>query len=409
MNTDTNANPNPVGRVIGLDAHPDSFTAAIVQGQTPAQALVQKTFNKVPMGQLQSWAKRHLHSEDLVVLEASGNSFNVVRSLEVAGITAYVLESRHVGKLKETHANNDKISAVRIAKAWLAGTAKKVWVPDTQTQERRDLFHAHQKAVKRTTQLRCRLLSYLSDNGVRLPKGTSLTELDQAQKHIEKAAAWSPRQRQIIEGLLMELRHADVQRKHWRSLIAQEVLNDPLLLSLVRLCGVREMVAFALGAFIGDIKRFAKPGSLVKYLGLYPALDESGAGKWEGGVRGQGRKDVRSLLVEAAHSILRSSHPITKWAKKLLARKGELKLVVTAVARKLAVAVWYLMMGRWNALEEIDSRTRIKIGRILSQVGAPALKKVQKTAKTYRAEVTERLLKGRIYELKAPLPATPAT
>jgi hypothetical protein len=33
----------------------------------------------------------------------------------------------------------------------------------------------------------------------------------------------------------------------------------------MRLCGVRDLVAFALGALIGDIKRFAAPRQLVKY------------------------------------------------------------------------------------------------------------------------------------------------
>jgi hypothetical protein len=49
----------PAGRVIGLDFHPDSFTAALLQGPTPAAAVLEKMFNKVPMGQLQSWAKKH--------------------------------------------------------------------------------------------------------------------------------------------------------------------------------------------------------------------------------------------------------------------------------------------------------------------------------------------------------------
>jgi hypothetical protein len=31
--------------------------------------------------------------------------------------------------------------------------------------------------------------------------------------------------------------------------MAQEVLAEPVLLSLVRLCGIREIIAFALGAF----------------------------------------------------------------------------------------------------------------------------------------------------------------
>ena len=236
---DKNANANHAGRVIGFDSHPDTFTAVLLQGPTPAAAVLEKTFNKVPMGQLQSWAKKHATPQDLFVLEASGNSFQVVRTLAAIGRKALVLESCQMGKLKEAHANNDKISAVRIGKAYLAGTAKTVWVPDAKTQERRDWFHAHRKAVKRTTQLRNRILSYLSDQGVRLAKGTPLTKGTAAEAQLRPLKDWSPRQWQVIEGLLMELRHADEQRDHWRSLIAQEVLADPQLLSIVRLCGVR--------------------------------------------------------------------------------------------------------------------------------------------------------------------------
>ena len=125
-----NNNSTSVGRVIGLDAHPDSFTVAVLRGQTPAQAFVEKTFHKVPMAQLQNWAKKHTQNDDLLILEASGNSFQVVRTLRAIGRRALVLESRHLGKLKEAHANNDKMSAVRIGKAYLAGTAREVWVPD---------------------------------------------------------------------------------------------------------------------------------------------------------------------------------------------------------------------------------------------------------------------------------------
>ena len=205
-------------------------------------------------------------------------------------------------------------------------------MPDAKTQERRDWFHAHRKAVNRTTQMRNRILSYLSDQGVRLAKGTPLAKGAEALAQLRKLKDWSPRQWQVIEGMLMELRHADEQREHWRSLIAQKVLADPQLLSIVRLCGVREMVAFALGALIGDIKRFAEPRKLVKYIGLNPAFDHSGEGKWSGGIAGHGRKDLRGLLIESAQAILRSSHPLAKWGKKLLARKGSVNLAAGARA-----------------------------------------------------------------------------
>src|ERR1700689_1086282 len=113
-------------------------------------------FDHVPLAQLSGWAKKHTSPEDLFVLEASGNSFQVVRTLAAVQRKALVLESCHLGKLKEAHANNDKISAVRIGKAYLAGTAKTVWVPDAKTQEWRDWFHAYSKATKRTTQMQAR-------------------------------------------------------------------------------------------------------------------------------------------------------------------------------------------------------------------------------------------------------------
>jgi transposase len=387
-------------RVIGLDAHPDSVTAAILRGPTPAAAVVEKIFNKLPITQLPRWAQKYTTGQDLIVLEASGNSFQIVRTLAAVGRQAKVLESGQMGKLKEAHANNDKISAVRIGKAYLAGTAKEVWVPDPKTQERRDWLHAYRKATKRTTQMHARLNSYLSDNGVRLKNKISLVKAGELESLLRRQRPWTPRQWQVIELMLLELRHADQQRRQWRSLIAQEVLSDPDLLRLARLCGVREIVAFAVGAFVGDIHRFADPKKLVKYVGLNPAFDDSGEGQWSGGIGGHGNKYLRSLLIEAAQAILRcSQNALAKWGRKLLARKGSKNLAVAAIARKLTVAIWYLMMGRWTALEEIDNPLAIKVTKMISSVGPKALKDLGQTRRHYRQEIYQALKAARVYEL----------
>jgi transposase len=395
-----NSQTNSVQRVIGFDSHPDSFTAAIVRGPTPAAAIVEKTFNQIPMAQLRAWAKKQTTERDLIVLEASGNSFQVVRALQALGRQALVLESCHLGKLKEAHANNDRISAIRIAKAYLAGTARPVWVPDPKTQERRDWFHAHRKATQRTTQLKNRIQSYLSDNGVRLPKATALTNSKIAAAQIRGTRDWSPRQWQVVEILLADLEHAETQRRKWRSLIAQEVLSDPALLSLVRLCGVREMTAFALAAFIGDIRRFADPKKLVKYVGLNPAFDHSGQGAWNGGIGGHGRKDLRCLLIEGAHAILRCAKTdLARWGKKLLARKGQVNLAVAAVARKLTVAAWYTLMGRATPAQEIEPRVAVKINKIIGAVGREACAQWGQSPKTLREKTFEALLAAHVYVL----------
>ena len=181
--------------------------------------------------------------------------------------------------------------------------------------------------------------------------------------------------------------------------MAQEVLSDPLLLSLVRLCGIRDVVAFTLGAMIGDINRFAHPKKLVAYVGLNPAFDDSGNNTWEGGIGGHGRKDLRSLLMQSAQAILRTNHPLAKWGKQLLARKGAYNLAVAAVARKLTVAIWYLMKGRWTQLEEIDSALSRKVGKIITKVGKTGLRKLGKTRQRYRSEIYASLTTGRRYVL----------
>lgn len=394
------SNPDSKARVIGLDAHPDTFTAALVRGPTPAAAITEKVFNKIPMRQLASWARKHTEEDDLFLLEASGNSFQIVRELEALGRRALVLESCQLGKLKEAHANNDKISAIRIAKAYLAGTAKEVWVPDALTLERRECLFAHEKCVRRVTQLRNRVRSYLSDHGVRLKKNPDWSDLQTTESDLRQQATWSPRQWLVLKGLLLELAHAQEQREHWHASMAREVLEDPLLLSLTRLCGVRETVAYALGAIIGDINRFESPRKLVKYIGLNPAYDLSGKGGWTGGVGRRGRKDLRALLVQSAQSILRSNDPLRAWGKRLLARKGVYNLVVCAVARKLVVRVWYLMKGRWSELRELDRPLKQKVGTMIGRMGAKALKEMDQSRQQLTQAAAERLTQGRRYVLK---------
>lgn len=178
------------------------------------------------------------------------------------------------------------------------------------------------------------------------------------------------------------------------------MLGDPLLLSMVRLCGVREITAFAVAAFVGDIQRFASAKKLVKYAGLNPAFDDSGQGQWSGGIGGHGNRYLRALLTEAAQSILRSPKtPIAQWGKKLLRRKGKKNLVVAAMARKLTVALWYLLAGRWTELEEIDRPLSIKVGKMLDAVGPATLKRLGLQRKAYRQQIYQQLKAGRTYVL----------
>ena len=63
------------------------------------------------------------------------------------------------------------------------------------------------------------------------------------------------------------------------------------------------------------------------------------------------------------------------------------------------MAIWYLMMGQWTALEEIDARLLGKVTKMIGSVGQQGLQSLGKTRKTYRKEIYQRLKTGREYVL----------
>jgi transposase len=357
------------GRVIGLDLHPDIFSAAALCGRDAGAAQVVQQWNDVATARLSAWGQR-LAPGDLVVLEATGNAFEAAAQLRASGVQVVVLESQRAGQIRKTYCNNDRVSAVKLARIYLSGLAHLVWQPDERTRERRDVLHRHGKAVTDATRARNRLKSFLCEHGVRLKSGVRLMQ-DSGRRTVLASRAWSARQRELVELMLDELREAEGRRRRLAAWMAQDVASDPQLLSLMRLLGIRHVIAFAIGAVVGDVGRFPNPKKLVAYIGLAPPVDKSGNGK-----RGQeqlvnfGRKDLRSLLIQAAQSALRvQHHPLHRWGWKLFLRTSAKNLAVAAVARKLAVSIWYLLRGLFTPLTEIDTSLRTKLAKLATTIG----------------------------------------
>ena len=247
--------PAPQGRVIGLDLHPDVFSAAALAGRDAATAQVEQSWDRLRTAELEKWARK-LQPGDVVVLEASGNSFTAVERLRAAGVPAIVLESQRAGQIRKSYCANDRLDAVKLARIYLSGLAQPVWTPDETTRARRETLATYRKAVVTAVRVRNRLKSFLSDHHVRLGNGAQLTR-DSGAKAVLAAAPWSSLQRMVLEEMLAELRMAHDRRQRLSAAIAREVAAYPRILQLMRLLGVRHIIAFAIMAVVGDIERFA--------------------------------------------------------------------------------------------------------------------------------------------------------
>lgn len=361
-------------RIIGLDMHPDVFAAAALVGSNAVQAQPEWIQDRQATTQLERWAQQHLRPSDVVVLEASGNSFEVASRLHACGCTAVVLESAQAGKIRDNFCNDDKHSAVKLARVYLSGLAKNVWQPDAKTREYREVFFAHRNAVQDATRCRNRLKSFLNEHCLRLKSGVRLTTAAGATT-ILALKKWTPLQAELVQQKLSQLREVEGRREQLERLMIRELAAQPRWASLWRLMGIRHRVAFGLMAMIGDIHRFPTAKKLVGYFGLAPRKDQSGKDA-EGrdlGIGGFGRGDIRRLLVQSAHNaMVQRTSPLHKWGWKLRVRKHCNEAVV-AVARKLTVSIWYLLRGHFTPLLEASAHLHTKLLKLASVLGKAAL------------------------------------
>jgi transposase len=347
-----------------------------MEGKVPLEAEVLKVSEKLALPALEAWLAKNTTPSDVVVMEASANTFTLVERIEACGRSALVLESAQLGKICKRYCVTDKISAVRIARAYLSGMNEKVWVPDPATRRRRDIFSAHQQAVRDYSRAVNRIKSYLNEYTVRMPKGISISG-PQGEAWI-MAQDWEPHQRMLLEDGLADMRHAQGRRERLRKVMAAEILSTPALLRMVRIFGLRHITVYALAAYIGKIERFRSPKKLVAYIGLQPRLIQSGEKSISGSLTGGGRRDLRSLMIEAAHCVFQhrsQSNPLHKWAWSVHFRRGR-NVAVVAVARKMVTALWYLLMGMFTPLTEATAHLQRKIRILAGEIGIKAVREL---------------------------------
>ena len=369
--------PPSKGKIVGLDCHPDTFTAAVFVGQTPHDARKIGTRHNLSLEALLKWAAAELTPEDIILLEAGSNSFEVCKRLADIGLRTCVLESCHVGRHAKIYADNDKMAAARIALVYLAGNAPCVWVPDAQSRERRELLHSYRKAVTAHTAATNSLKSYLNGHGIRLGKRS--LEVKSTAPWLHQQLQGSALPTQLLDEHLTNIAESKERRKRLYSLIATEVVGDPLMMRCMKVLGVGIVSAFALLAVIGEIRRFHAPEKLVAYIGLNPGQRQSGKGKdIRLGVGRRGRGDLRNFLIQGAQAVLRMGrHTVLgKWGWKLFARKGNRNVAVTAVARKLVVQVWHLLQGNPPVAVDSDKSFRLKLSKLAVVLGSAVRREV---------------------------------
>lgn len=163
--------------------------------------------------------------------------------------------------------------------------------------------------------------------------------------------------KQLVEEIEVQQRHKDEAQQKMTALcmewFPQEVEN------LQTIPGVKERSATSIIAEIGtDMTHFQTPKKLVSWVGLRPRNEES-AGKIKARGITHGNRFVRKTMIECSWGAARMKDSFFaefSYRQCIERRKNKMKVQV-AIARKILVAVWYVLSQGTQYIKPTDHYT----------------------------------------------------
>jgi transposase len=327
--------------IIGCDYHPglqqiafvDTDTGEVSEGRLVHREQAEEFY-------------RELNQRGIAVrvgMESSGHSRWFERLLHELGFELWIGDPAEIQSKRVRKQKTDRQDAQLLLRLMMEDRFPRIWIPDAANRDMRQLlWHRH-----RLVQMRTRVMNQLHvvalNEGLRRKKAlwrpAGRTELEAIV-----LAPWATRRRQDLLDLLDQL---TPKIQELTQALEQEVEKRAVARRLMTHPGVGPLTALAFELVIGTPERFHCGKQIASYVGLVPEEKSSGDRRRLGHISKQGNALLRFLLVEAAQVTVRS-HP--QWRSKffhLAMRRGR-KIAKVAMARKLAVHLYWMWRQGWD-------------------------------------------------------------
>lgn len=288
-----------------------------------------------------------------VALEVGTHSPWVSRLIGSQGHEVIVANPHQVKLITQSLRKSDRIDAEKLAR--LARVDPKLLSPIRHRGEEAQADLAVIRARGQLIAVRTDLIN--SARGLVKPRGERLKKCDADQVGEEMCRGLSAASQEVVEGLLRIVAAMTAEIQAYDRKIEAIAQRYPEVRLLKQVWGVGPLVSLAFVLTIEDVDRFPHSRDVGPFLGLQPRQRDSGNSQPQLGITKSGDRMMRSLLVQAAHCILRKGAPdsdLREWGQSKMqvgGKKGKRRAVV-AVARKLAV----LLHRLWATGEVYDPR-----------------------------------------------------
>jgi len=275
----------------------------------------------------------------IVAIEASREAWfvhDVLTSWSNEVVVVDTTRSHQLG-IGQHGRKTDRIDAEVLARALESGRIPKAHVLSPKRRELRRVVMVRRALVETRVQLVTTVRGLAREQGARIPSCAVENFVGKV-----RAQQLAPEVAQLVEPLLSLVQGINTQLDNADEQLAVLCAQEPTISVLATTPGIGTVVAAAFVSVVDDAHRFRNAHQVESYIGLVPSENSSGGKRRLGAISKQGNCYLRSLLVQAAWIILRSSDksdPLVVWVKKLVERRGK-SIAVVALARRLVGVLW---------------------------------------------------------------------
>lgn len=331
MKTQTTATPK---LFIGMDVHKKSWT---IHFKTDLFDNKTVTMPAEPES-LISYVSNNFKNHDVCCCyEAGCCGYWIARSLQQQGWKVSVVNPADVPRnSKQDWQKTDRVDSRNLCKHLSDGNLKGIYIPDEQQEQLRALFRRRIHLARNLRSIKNHIKSQLLYFGIKLPEGLDNSNWSRAMKtwigninwkYSSAAESMKSRLKQLEFMWYEELHISNELRAYCR----RHYKHDYYLYKSVP--GIGGIIAAALIAELGDIRRFNRLDELAAIVGLVPGVYQSSENRINLGLTKRSNHQLRSLLVEASWVAVREDMALQYYYRKH-ANKEPNKAIIK-VAHKL--------------------------------------------------------------------------
>jgi len=276
----------------------------------------------------------------LVAFEAGNQMKWIAETLKkLDGVQVHVVHPNEVKWITESRGKTDRVDAKKLAELARGDLLPRaVHVVEGAVRELRELVSARQQLQSKRIALINTIRGYVYQEGHRLPEKFFAGSAWAAK--LARLPVSAPL-KLIIETFMTSIEAlcaAELQLT-----VRLEAIEDPRCPLLESIPAIGPLAARVLVGALDDADRFDDEKAVANYGALAPTIYQSGAVRQLGRINRDGRLEVRRVLLQCAHTVVRmKSHgasPLQQFFARIARRRGR-KIAVVALARKLLTTAY---------------------------------------------------------------------